>query len=585
MGPIRKVVQRTISSDSTATTRSGVKRRTTKSVGRGARRVPWCIPWPRAYTGSVAVPRRREGGRKKPSITNIAQWYLDRRYPSQGPTGLVYALQELPPSHSAQSVVDALNAALAALELEPSKTESYAVWDNPEELWGPHNTQICSSTLSTGLENTSTTTAPLLGLSTFPNTDASRPSQGKALFHESIVETKHLPQLPIFESGSATADDFLPSHPACPPNPFAPVFPVSTDLDVEPGLDHLSSVADSRYPPFRNDRTQSQPQVRRKVGMSDLKARAATLPQLSVNPPQRTPTCLRVGSPITGPVMTRKPLAKDSLKIRMPKDRNKENLPRSLQATDNGSALNPGPDAGKCVITAADAVKDECKSQLEPLDSDLGSFTCDFPPIGSRGPSRARSGVVRGGKFKESTVFPWETGCSSSDSASTSQTSIAQTNCYSCSSTKKHGSSRHVGTTKDVSPLSNPSEPMKAAHGDLENVAMSNATLKALLATEGDANHSRKEMEERIASKRLSEHSAAVIQGFRDFTHRSFFPSPEDVRSQSDGTLWPRAPSQNRAADLSGVQARAASETSLAIRKQKGRGIIFTDDGPWKVVR
>ncbi|KAF7506156.1 hypothetical protein GJ744_012220 [Endocarpon pusillum] len=462
----------------------------------------------------------------------MAQWYLDRRYPSQGPAGLVYALQELPSSHSSESVVDALNAAVAALELEPSKAESPAVWDNPEELWVPHNTQICSSTLSTGLENMSTTTAPLLDLSTFSNTDARRPAQGKALFHESIVETKHLPQLPTLESGSATADDILPSLPARPPKPFAPGFPVSTDLDLEPGLDHLSFVPDSRYPPFRNDRTQSQPQVRRKVGMGDLKARAATLPQLSVNPPQHTPTCLRVGSPMTGPAMTRKPLAKDSLKIRMPKDRNKENLPRLLQARDNGSALHPGPDVGKkCVITAAGTVKDECNAQLAPLDSDLGNFICDFPPIGS------------------------------------------------------HGSSRHNSTTKDVQAISNASDPMKAGHSDLENIAMSNATLKALLATEGDANHSKKEMEERIASKRVSDHSAAVIQGFRDFTHRSFFPSPEDVRSQSDGTLWPQAPSQNRAADLSGVQARAASETSLAIRKQKGRGIIFTDDGPWKVIR
>lgn len=526
MGHIRKVVQRTISSATTAITRSGVERRTTKSVRRGAHRVPCCIPWPRAYTGSVATLRRREAGRKKPSITNFAQWYLDRRYPSQGPTGLVYALQKLPPSHSAESVVDALNAAVAALELEPSKTESLAVWDNPEELWGLRNTQICSSTFSTGLGNTSATTTPLLDLSTSSNTDASRPAQGKALFYESIVETKHLPQLSTCESGSTTADHFLPSLPARPPNPCAPVFPASTHLVVD------SFVPDSRHPPSRNDRSQSQPQVRRKLGMTDLKARATTtLPQLSVNPPQPTPTCLRVGSPITGPVITRKPLAKDSLKIRMPKNRIMENLPRSLQARDNGSASNPGPDDGKkCVITAADAVKDECKSQLEPLDSDLGNFTCDFPPIDSRGPS--------------------------------------------------------VGTAKDVPSLSNASKPMKAAHGGLENVAMSNATLKAILATDGDANHSKKEMEERIASKRQSEHSAAaVVQGFREFTHRSFFPSPEDVRSQSDGTLWPQAPSHNRAADLSGVQARAASATSLAMRKKKGRGIIFADDGPWKVVR
>ncbi len=112
---------------------------------------------------------------------------------------------------------------------------------------------------------------------------------------------------------------------------------------------------------------------------------------------------------------------------------------------------------------------------------------------------------------------------------------------------------------------------------------MSNATLKALLATEDDGNHTKKEMEERTATKRLSERSAAVIQGFRDFTHRSFFPPPEEMRSQSDGTLWPQAPAQNRIAALAaGVQKRAASETSLALRKKKGRGIIFSDEGPWE---
>ena len=586
MAPIRKVVQRTISSDTKATTRSGVERRTTKSVRRRARRVPCCIPWPRAYTGSVAVPRRREGGRKNPSITNTAQWYLDKRYPSEGPTGLVYALQKLPPSHSAESVVDALNAAVAALEPEQSDAESPAIWDNPEELWVTHNAQICPSTLSTATENTSTTASPLLDLSTFPNTDASRLSQAKALFGESTVETKHLSQLQTCESGSATADNFLSSLPTSPPNLFAPILPVSTDLDVKSCPDQLSCVPDSRYPPFQNDRTQSQPQVRRKVRMEDLKARAATLPQLSVNPPQRTPTCLRVGSPITGPVMTRKPLAKDSLKIRIPKNRNKESLPRSLQARDDGSALNPGPDVEKkCVITAADVVKDGFNSELEPLDSDLGNFTCDFSSINSRDPSRARRAVVQGKKSKESTTLPSKSGSSSSDLASTSQISITQTNCSSRSSIKKYGSSRHVDTTKDLPPLPNAFESMKAGHRDLESVAMSNATLKALLAAECDASDSKKEMEERIASKRLSDRSAAVIQGFRDFTHRSFFPLPEDVRSQSDGTLWPQAPSQNRAADLSGVQKRAASEASLAIRKKKGRGIIFADDGPWKAVR
>ncbi len=390
MAPIRKVVQRTISSYRKATTRFAIKRKAIKPARHRARRVLCCITWPRAYTASVTVLRRREGGRKNPSITNTAQWYLDKRYPSKGPTGLVYALPKLPPSHSAKSVVDALDAAVAALGLEQSKAESPAIWDNPEELWGPHDAHFCPSTSSTSLENTSTTIRPLLDRSIPPNPRASHPSQGEVLLREPIVETKDLP------------------HPG-PPNLLATSLPLPTNIGSEAGLEHLSLVPDSRYPPFRNDRAQSQPQVRRKVGMKDIKARAATLPQLSENSPQHTPTCLQVGSPITGPVTARNPFTRDSLKIRIPKGRNEENLPISLQTRGSGSALGPGPGPNvekKCIITDAAARKDGLTSQLEPFDSDLGKFTCDFPSISSNDSSRGRKGVVQGEKCAESMILP-----------------------------------------------------------------------------------------------------------------------------------------------------------------------------------
>ncbi len=564
--PIRKVLHRTISSDTKATLRFAIKRKAIKPSGRGARRVPCCIAWPRAYTAPVTAARRREGGRRNPSITNTAQWYLDKRYPSKGSTGLVYALPKLPPSHSAKSVVDALDAAVAALELAQSKAESPAVWDTPEELWGPHNAQLCTSTLSTSLENTSTTTDPLLDLSIFPSGNTSRPSQAEALFRESIVETKQLP------------------HPG-PPNLLAPFLPLPPNLRSEAGPHHLSLVPDSRYPPFRNDRTQSQPQLRKKEAMKDLKARTVMLPQLSKISPQRTPTCLQVGSPVTAPVTTRTPLARDSLKIRVPKGRKEEDLPESLQARASGSGLGRGLDATKkCSITDAAARKDGFNPQLEPFGADLGKFTCDFPSISFGDSSRGGRGVVQGEKPAESMVLPSKSGSSSSALAYTSQPSTAPTNYSSPRSTQKQGNARYAGTTKDLQPLPPIAERMKAGNADLRNATMSNATLKALLAAEDEANHSKKEMQERIASKRLSDRSAAVVQGFRDFTHRSFFPPPQEARSQSDGTLWPQAPAQNRAADAVAVQKRAASETSLALRKKKGRGIVFADDGPWKAL-
>ncbi len=315
------------------------------------------------------------------------------------------------------------------------------------------------------------------------------------------------------------------------------------------------------------------------------KARTATQPQLSGKSPQRTPTCLQVGSPITGPITTRKTFAKDSLKIHNPKDRSEKNLPKSLQTKGSGSALGPGPEMEKkCITTAAAFRKDGLNPQLESFDSDLGKFTCEFPPISSSDSSRDRRGVLQGEKSAESTILPSKSGSSSSNLVCISQTSTAPTNCFSHSSTKKQGNARHTDTTKDLQPLPPPAGRMKSGNADSRNVTMSNATLKALVAAEDDVNHTKKEKEERIASKRLSERSAAAVQGFRDFTHHSFFPPPEEVRSQSDGTLWPQAPAQNRVADLAAVQKRAASEISLALRKKKGRGMIFADDGPWEAL-
>ena len=580
-------------------TRADFRRRAIRPARRGVCRVSW----PRAASRLQADLRRQGLKCRNPSLTNIAQWYLDRRFSPEGPTGLVYAVPELPPSHSADSVVAVLDAAVAALRPGRSKPTSSPVWDTPDDPWAILDPPLTAPTL-TALQDTSTVSDSLLDLPAFP--DQGHSPEAASAFQGSLIDIPDLPEVPVVKSSSTSVDELLLSPCPDPASLSAPLLPASLDRESDPCPNHLSPVPDIRGPLFRNERLQSEPQVRRKAGARDLKSRAVTLPQIAVIPPEPTPTSLQIGSPIVGPSMAPKALSRDSLKLHIPSVVNPDGLPPSLKSRGTSSGLSPGPDAEiDCLISAVDVVKENFRTRLDPLEPDLGRFSCDVSSAVWRGSSRSRQRASQGNKSSNGITPSSQSRPFPSDMASTSQPSPTTTTTTkppaapSHSSIKKNDSMRDKGTEQGSSqtdeslrraltmrplpPLPLAPEPMPARHHELENHPVSNATLKALLSAEDASNQSAQRRQERLAHVRLSKRSADAVQDFSEFTHRSFFHSPQEVRSQSDGTLWPQAPSQTRAADPSCGQPRAASQSDLERRKRKGKGIVFVDGGLYKV--
>jgi hypothetical protein len=252
------------------------------------------------------------------------------------------------------------------------------------------------------------------------------------------------------------------------------------------------------------------------------------------------------------------------------------------------------------LIHAIDVVKDSFKFQLDPLEPNLGDFFCDFSSAFSDGCPRSHWEDIQSKKSSKGQHRSSKSESFSSERASTSATSTKSLATSSRSSTETNDSSRRVGTGRLSSAVDGSSRPeysqrplpplplapestLPARQSTPANLGVSNATVKALIAAEAASNSSTKGKEERFAKPRLSKHSAAVVQGFSQFTHRTFFDTPDivsqQVRSQSDGTLWPQAPSQTRRAEPFREKARAITVASIEIRKEKGKGIVFADDG------
>jgi hypothetical protein len=578
------------------THRADTKRRAIRPVRRTAVRVTW----PRPVSRLRAKLRRLDGKPRNPSLTNLAQWYLDSRCPSEGPLGFLYAVPELPVSHSAESVIEALDATIVALR---SERRSTAGWDSPDKLRALFDPSLAPARPPSASQDLSAFTVPLIDLPEFPESNRKSPeadpeSRGSPI---DVAVTSSLPAVDS-DSNFAAVDDLLLGPAPGPVTNLAPLLPTPAEREFGPRPDHLSLSPEGRHPAVGRKRRHTQPQIRRKAGKRDLKSRAATLPELGLNPPQRAPTCLRVGSAIAGPVTMRKPLAQDSLKIRVPREVKKDNLPPSLQSGEKHSGPSPGPDAEvDCLITAIDVVKDNFKLQLDPIESELGKFSCDFSSAVSPGSSCTHFRDVQSRNVDEART-PSHSRSVSSDLVSTSQTYSTPKSVPSHGSSEKQDSLHHVKTTRSPSyaderssdPYSNrplpplplaPNPILPANHRTSANLVLSNATLRALLNAEDASNNSEMEMRAQLAKTRLSKRSAAIVRDFSDFTHRSFFPPqspppptpPHDIRSQSDGTLWPQAPSKTRVAELSHRQPRARSLGSLAIRKKKGRGMVFAD--------
>jgi hypothetical protein len=596
------------------------------------RRQPGRVSFPQDLPKVRANLRRVLRSLGNPSLANLAQLYLDSRYPSEGPRGLIYTVQDIPPSHTPESVVKVLDAAVAVLGSEMSVPTSPAVWDGPNDLIALFAPSLTSSTPQLAPQDTSNSLIPLVGVPAFPQPHQSGSPEAVPVFHGHLIDVPELAAVPARKQSSMSIDDLLLTPHPGQATLLAPLIPATTDKEFEPGPDHLSLVPDSKFPPFRKERRQSQTQVKRMAGTRDLKSRAATVPNLPMAGSQLTPTCLQIGGPTTGPGMAQKSLNQDSLKICNPSGVNIDDLPRPLQArhssvpakpkkrlvqdslkvrnaralqkedipwplqtrANKSSDLGPGPDLEMDnLIHAIDVVKDSFKFQLDPLEPNLGDFSCDFSSVISGGSPRSHWEDIQSKKSSKEQSH-----------TSTSATSTTLLATSSRSSIKLNDVSRKVGTGRRSSAMDGSSRPaysqrplpqlplaperkLPARQRTPANLGLSNATVKALIAAGVASNISTRGHEERLAKPRLSKHSAAVVNGFSEFAHRTFFDTPhsvpQQVRSQSDGTLWPQAPSQNRRVDPFREKPRAVTVDSIRIRKEKGKGIVFVDDGLYTV--
>jgi hypothetical protein len=564
-------------------TRSSIKHRVIRPIRRGTRRATW----PRGDSRlRLSLRRYSKSGRPScTSLTKVAQWYLDTRRGSKETRGLLYSVPSLPPSYSADSVVRALDAAIGALQPEP---KSPVVWYSPDDLEALFHHSLTPRSPPAASESIPTFAEPLIDLASFPDSTQEHPPQVVPVLKGSLADIPDLPDLPVVKSSSTSVDDLLFADTFGPATLWAPLIPASPGGEFVPGPDHLSLAPNCRYPGFQTERRRTEPQIRRKPAIRDLKSRAATLPEL-----RDLPTQLQVGVPVPEPIMRRKLAGQDSLKIRIPSIIQEEDIPQSLQHGGKKTGLSPGPDAEiDCLIGAVDVVKESFKPQLDPLEADLGHFSFDFLSSSTSSDSL------------------------SSDLASTSQTFTTPPTVSSRSSSKMESlshvkknppnlsemddRSRHPYINRPLRPLPLAPEPMlPRRNGTSANLALSNATLKALLAAEDAANSSTAAKQSAkgsiFAQARLSKRSAAVVRDFSEFTHRTFFqpqqqqqPQPHDIRSQSDSALVAQqVPLYRCRADVvvasSPMQPRAHSGGSLAMRKAKGRGIVFTNPAEWKV--
>ena len=538
--------------------------------------------WPRAVSRLlVNLNGLVKSKRSFPSLTNLAQWYLDTRVGSEGSTGsegLIYSVPCLPPQHSAETVAKALDVAVAALQPQP---EDPAIWKGLDEFTALFDHSLTSPPPPAASEDTQTCSGPLIDPPKFPDSPQQHPLQAFQSLQRSLIDDSDLPDVPLVKPNSKPVDNFVATE-IYPATLCAPFLPTPTNRGARSGFRRPDIVPTRGYPCFQRERRQTEPRLRRKTRIEDLKPRAATSPELRNLSPQRTPTCLRVGIPVPKSIMTRKVAGQDSLKIRLPSGVKEEDTPPSLQHGGPRTGLSPGSDAEvDCLISAVDVVKEGFELRPDPVHPDLGKFSFELPS-----PPTSRSA--------SSNTLPPPPSVSS-PSSSKRRESLHHVNKITLNLSDMDSGSRNTYINRPLPPFPLAPEPMPpVCNGPSANLALSNATLKALLSAEDESSHfpSRKEPAEgeAFARDRLSKHSAAVVREFSEFTNRRFFRHPlaQEVRSQSDGTvLEQRAPQHRTRADIiaaasGGVQLRARSAGSLAMRKQKGRGIVFDDPEEWK---
>lgn len=615
-------------------TRPDTRRWKVRSVPRRSSRVIF----PSELSRLSAILALGNSARRSASITNVAQWYLDRRLPSEGPKGLIYQVPKIPSSQTADSVVAVLDAAIDALETNPREPPSLAILDGVYELaaerepressshtswFGVHELPALPSSSSTPAQRLAPLHTPLLTNSLLDTPSLQEPvhirlAQAAPILRGRLIDVPDLPEPTLgAKSGSPSADNLILAPVSVSATSPVPLLSTVPDWKLKPGTQHHSVAPDSQHARLTNERQQSHPQIGKKGGERDLKSRAATYPR---------PVPLQVGSPVAGPAARRNLSAQDSLKIRIPggvkiedlpqplrigdrssslnlglddemssfpnrKSVNQEDLPGPLRAGDTRSRFSTAPDAKmNQLIGSVDVVRNCLQPRLDPLESDLGHFSCDLTSAASLGPSQSRQ-VNRQSPLSNKGEQSLKSRSFSSGHSSTPTTSTSPP--PSRTSAKKINSSGQVeaGTAlrpsamdgqsqgysrRPLSPLPvAPTRKLPPIPNTAAKTSVSNATLKEILAAEEAA-----DKPHQPTNPRLSKHSAAIVEEFAHFAHRSFFQQTVqtgNVRSQTDGAFWPTAPSRPRKPLSPLPNRRAVTVDSLAVRKLKGRGVVFDE--------
>lgn len=549
----------------------------------------------------------------------------------------MYSVPKLPGSHSPESVIRVLDEYIKALvtEAEAANTvgRDTSVFETPSAVGPSLTPDPPPPTLSAKYQTkpvtkpvkkpvggplTSHPVLPDLTQEQHPPKSVSASSGGSVL-----INVPDFTDIPIVNPDPVSIDELLFAQPA---SLLAPQLPSlsSPGAGKQPGPEqHRNLAPQSRYLSVRKEREkdrgrlrgetappqpqpQPQPQMRRRTGSRDLKERverAVTLPELTQLPPRQDPACLKVGSRVMTDCETVvRPKAlrlsyNDSLKIRPASGVRQEDLPEVLKLATGGTGLSPGPHTEMdCLISAVDVVKNDFdfgKLQLDPLEPELGLFSCGFDSPTTNSQQSTRAG---GGTSKDETAKVRRSDVSSgSKSRSSDTTSTAESTTTRPNSTARSSSSSRSASNESLPRVVRPPGPINMPLPDrplsplplvpdpkdnkhlltpAASLALSNATLKALLAAEDASSHtydsSIYDLEARLAKSRLSQRSQGVVRDFDQYTHGRFFPP--DMRSWSEGAAAGLAGARRGAID---EQVRSRSVGSLAERKAKGRGIIF----------
>lgn len=451
--------------------------------------------------------------KRREALTNLARWYLNRRGASQGPNGLVYTVTMLPPSHSVDSVIKALDAAIAALTSEQA---SPAVWDNPDQIWAVHNrsASITPPTLA----------PPETSVSNFLLSDpivVQESVQNRSPQAVPVVVREPRQSYPRLGRKSGTRD--LRAQAADVPERGL-VLPQRLPTCLRVG----SRIADPTISPKPFAPDSLKLRISRRVHREKLprSLHASLSPNTEMNS-----------------LVSAIDAVKESFKFQL-------------------SPLEPGLGDFSCDFTSEISC-DLLRSHEEEPRSEICS-QAGFGFLNSASSSSDLASTPRNSTMPQ--VFP-------PASSSCKNDGLGRDGWAQGSSKAGRGVRNfHAAPPLQPSPL-RPERKATPDHRGAANPAFCNATLTALLSASESA---AEDGEGRCGSNSLSERFSAFFRDAEELAHRAVSRQIQELRSLPDESLWRQALSQLGAASPV-LQARARSLISDKDRKKKGMGVVFVD--------